>query len=161
MNPLVWLNPGRWLLYLTLAAALVAGYFAWQTHERDIGRAEIRSEYAKEAAAANTTRAAITPPIVQKEAAAQAQIRTVTKTIIKEVPTYVKDTDCPVPGGFRVLYDAAAHGVIPDPSGIADAAPAALADVASTTVENFGTYHEVAERLTALQEWVRAQASAK
>jgi len=44
MNPLTWLNPGRWLLYLALAAALVAGFFAWQSHERGIGREEGRAE---------------------------------------------------------------------------------------------------------------------
>lgn len=32
MNPLAWLNPARWLLYLGLAAALVLGYLAWEHH---------------------------------------------------------------------------------------------------------------------------------
>ena len=39
MNPFALLNPGRWMLYAAAVAAAVAGYFAWQTHERDIGAA--------------------------------------------------------------------------------------------------------------------------
>lgn len=149
------------LLYLALVAALVLGYRAWVDHIGDVREATVRAQYAKQAKTADDTRAAITPPIVEKEAAAQVQIRTITKTTIKEVPIYVKTTDCPVPGRFRVYYDAAANGVLPDPAAIPDAAPAALADVASTTATNFGTCHEIAQRLTSLQEWVRAQAEAK
>lgn len=52
MNPLAWLSPGRWLLYIALAGALVAGYFSWQAHERSIGRdqgrAEIQGKWDKE-----------------------------------------------------------------------------------------------------------------
>lgn len=46
MNPLAWLNPGRWLLYLALAGALVAGYFAWADHIGDVREAAVRAEYA-------------------------------------------------------------------------------------------------------------------
>lgn len=44
MNPLAFFNPGRWLLYLALAAALVGGFFAWRAHERSVGRDEGRAE---------------------------------------------------------------------------------------------------------------------
>ena len=39
------LNPGRWLLYLAAAAAAVAAYSLWTSHQRDIGRAEVRAEW--------------------------------------------------------------------------------------------------------------------
>ena len=90
-----------------------------------------------------------------------AAIVTVTKTIIKDRYVYVKDTDCALSGGFRVLHDAAAHGVIPQPAAIADAASAPAADVADTVATNYGTCHQIAERLTALQAWVRAQQDLK
>ena len=62
-----------------------------------------------------------------------------------------------MPGGFRVLHDAAAHGVIPDPARIADAAPVPAAAAAGTVAGNYGTCIENAQRLTDLQAWVRAQ----
>ena len=161
MNPLTWLNPGRWLLYGALLAALVLGYFAWADHIGDVREAKVRTEYQKQADTADKARAAIAAPIALKQAAAQARIVTVTKTIIKEVPTYVKTTDCPMPGGFRVLHDAAANGVLPDTSTIADAAAVPAPDVANTTVGNYGTCHQTSQRLIGLQDWVKAQQALK
>ena len=45
LNPLAWLNPGRWLLYLALAAALVAGYHAWANHLQAIGEQRTTLRY--------------------------------------------------------------------------------------------------------------------
>lgn len=161
MNPLAWLSPGRWLLYLALAAALVAGYFAWADHIGDAREVKIRAQYAEQAKKADEARAAISVPIAEKQIVVQEKIRTVFKTIIKEVPTYVSENDCPMSPGFRVFYDAAANGVIPDPARIPDAAHVPAQDVANTTAENFKTYHEVAARLTGLQDWVKAQQAVK
>jgi hypothetical protein len=41
-----WLSPARWLAVLALCAGLVAGYVGWRGHQREIGRAEVRTEYA-------------------------------------------------------------------------------------------------------------------
>lgn len=161
VSPFTWLDPYRWLLYLALFGALVLGYFAWADHVGDVRETKVRDQYAKQAKTTDEKRAAITPPIVKKEAAAQIKIRTITQTIIKKVPVYVQATDCPMPGGFRVLHDAAAHGELPDAARIPDAAAVPAQDVASTVAENYGTCREVAQRLTSLQEWVRAQATIK
>jgi hypothetical protein len=157
MNFLAWMNPGRWLLMLAGIAALTLGYFAWADHIGNEREAKVVARYAKQAVAADTKRDAITADLVPKAAAAQEKIRTVFKTITKEVTVYVKATDCPMPGGFRVYHDAAANGTLPDPAAVADAAPAPAKVVASTVAENYGTYYEVAQRLTSLQEWVKAQ----
>lgn len=45
MNPLAWLNPGRWLLYLALAGALWLGYGAWREHQQDIGEQRATQRY--------------------------------------------------------------------------------------------------------------------
>ncbi|MES2909846.1 MAG: hypothetical protein V4718_00570 [Pseudomonadota bacterium] len=161
MNPLAWLNPGRWLLYLALAAALVVGYFAWADHIGDVREAKVRADYAKQAKAANDKRAAVAPAIAAKEAAGQVRIVKVTETILKEIPVYVKADDCPMPAGFRVLHDAAADGRLPDPAAIPDAASVPAQDVASTVTQNYGICHQTAQRLTSLQEWVNAQAALK
>lgn len=157
MNLLAWLSPARWLLVLGALVALWAAYHAWAVHQQDIGYQRAQTEYALQAKKADDKREAVAAPIEARNQAATAQIVTVTKTIIQKVPVYVKTTDCPMPGGFRVLHDAAANGQVPDPARIADAAAAPAADVASTVATNYGTCHEIAQRLTDLQAWVRAQ----
>lgn len=46
MNPLAWLNPGRWLLYLAAAVAAVVAYNLWANRQQEIGRKEVRAEWA-------------------------------------------------------------------------------------------------------------------
>lgn len=45
-----WFSPTRWLVLLGLAAALAVGYAGWTHHQRDIGRTEVRAEWAAERA---------------------------------------------------------------------------------------------------------------
>lgn len=158
---LAWFNPTRWLLLAGMAFALTFAYFAWADHIGDVREAEVMARYAKQAKTVDAKRDAVAPQIAAKQEQQQVRIRTVTQTIIKEVPVYVQADACPLPGGFRVLHDAAAHGEVPDPARIADAAPAAAQDVAETLAANYGTYQEVAARLLGLQEWVRAQQALK
>lgn len=152
-----WLNPGRWLLVLVAVAALVLGYGAWAKHQQGVGYSRAQGEYATQAQKTDAKREAVAAPIAAKQESAQVQIRTITKTILKEVPVYVKADDCPMSPGFRLLVDAAANGEIPDPAGIADAAPVPAAVAAETTVTNYGTCHETAARLVGLQGWITAQ----
>lgn len=161
MNPIAWLNPGRWMLYAALAAALVLGYFAWADYVGDVREAEVRAQYAKQAKEADDKRTAVAAPIAARQEAAQEKIRTVFKTIIKEVPTYVSTHDCPMSPGFRVFHDAAAHGELPDASRIVDAAAVPAPDVASTVAANYQTCQADSARLTGLQDWVRTQIELK
>ena len=153
-----WLNPYRWLLVGGLIAALVAGYFAWSSHQQGIGYQKAQSEYTAQAVKTDLQRASIAVPLAAKQEAAQVQIRTITKTLIEKVPVYVKADACPLPGGFRLLHDAAAANVpVPDASGLIDATPVSAQSVAGTLVDNYSNYHETAARLIGLQEWVKAQ----
>lgn len=152
-----WLSPGRWLAVAALLAVLALGLWLLEAHGYD----RAVSEFAKQAEKVDDKREAIAAPIVVKQEAAQVQIRTVTKTIIEEVPFYVKADDCPLPAGFRVLHDAAANGEIPDAAAIADDRAVPVDTAAETVITNYGTAHETAERLRGLQEWVRAQEAAK
>lgn len=146
---------------VALVSALVAGYFAWADHIGNVREAKVRAEYAAQAAKVDAERAAVSAPIVAQHQETVIKIQTVYRTITKEVPVYVKVTDCPMPGGFRVLHDAAANGQVPDAARIPDAAPVAAKDVASTVSENYGTCRETSQRLTDLQAWVTAQESLK
>lgn len=156
-----WLNPGRWLLYICLIGSLWLGYHTWAEHQREIGRTEMRDQYAAQAKKTDDKRAAVSSPIAEQHAKAVVQIRTIYKTITKEVPVYVPSDSCPLPGGFRVLHDAAANGEIPDPASIPDAAIVPAQDAAATVAENYGTCRETAQRLTDLQAWAKAQQAIK
>lgn len=145
------------LFILLIAGALVGGFNAFVKYEQRIGYDRARADYDKQAVAVDEKRAAVTPPIESKAKEAVAKVQTVTKTIIKEVPVYVKATDCPMPGGFRVLHDAAANGEVPDASRIPDAATAPAQDVAATVADNYGTCRVIRENLIGLQAWVDAQ----
>ena len=60
MNPMMWLNPGRWLLYGALIAALVVGYFAWADHIGDKREAEVLAKIEKQRAVENAKNFQIT-----------------------------------------------------------------------------------------------------
>ncbi len=147
----------RWLALLALAGALLAfGWVKGASHEQ------------AKADAANLSATARTAIVRQRQAEATVQVltkyvdrvRTVHvagETIIKEVPVYVPADSPALPGGFRLLHDAAATGQLPNAAGIANAAPAPAQDAAETVAANYLTCRENAEQLTALQEWVREQ----
>ena len=156
-----WMNPTRWILLGLLVLSLIGA--AWRVHHNiwESGYDAARAEYQTQATTVNTKRAAVAEPIVQKQIVIQTRIRTVTETITKEIPVYVKADACPLPGGFRLLHDAAADGRVPDPAGLADAAAVPAQIVAETVVSNYGTCHQVAQQLIGLQEWIRAQQELK
>jgi len=88
-------------------------------------------------------------------------------TLIKEIPVYVTpiaDAACVVPAGFVRVHDAAAEGTPLDgAAGDADAAPSAVAlsAVAEVTAANYGTCHEAAAQVMALQDYIRGQLEAQ
>ena len=151
--------PYRLLVLALLSAALVG--FGWVK-----GAGHVQAEW--DAAVAKQSLQVV---VVQKRQA-EATVQVVTKyvdrvkivrqageTIIKEVPVYVPaeaDAACLVNRGFVRLHDAAAHGVVPEPAGDSDAAPAgvALSTVAGTVAENYTACRENAEQLSALQSWI-------
>lgn len=143
-----------------IVAALTAGLFVggtvtWQVQgwRHDAQRAEELAE----AQRINIKRESVSAEVGAKTVAAAERIRTVTRTQIVEVPTYVSANDCLLSPGFRMLHDAAAEGELPDPSGIADAAAVPAPDLAQTVVSNYGACTEQARRLSDLQDWIRMQ----
>lgn len=151
----------RWV-WIALAVLVLAW---WIRHEiRDYGqaqyakgRADLLAEQAKAAKPVIAQQAKVTERVVTKYVDRVRVIRERGATIVKEVPIYVPSDAAPLPGGFRLLHDAAAAGAVPDPAGIPDAAGVPAQDAAAVVAENYGTYHETAARLTALQDWVRQQ----
>lgn len=100
--------------------------------------------------------------IGQEVEAAKESIRYVTRTIIKEVPTYVTQEAadrCVVPDGAVRLLDAAATGNTPVPYAPGESPDAAsgigLPEVVSTVVENYGYTRELEATVTGWQDWYK------
>jgi hypothetical protein len=147
----------RLLALAALAVALVGyGWLKGAQHgERKLDAAEAKA--LKEGVRIVTLRGAVTTRIETKYLPQLARTEVITETIVKEVPVYVPRTDPDLSGGFRVLHDAAAAGRVPDPAGIADAAPVPAQDVASTVAANYGQCRQDQLKLQGLQEWVTEQ----
>jgi hypothetical protein len=147
-----------------LAAVFVFGFSRGATSVRDDWNAANAVQAVKlaeaEARAANATAKVVTEYVDRVRV-----VREKAKTIVKEVPVYVTpeaDAACVVPRGFVRVHDGAASNEVPGPAADSDADPSgvALSTVAEITAENYGTYHEVAEQLKALQKWVAEQQAA-
>lgn len=148
-----------WIALALVGAGWFYGHLRYNAGQRDVqekwdaaverGKAEI----AKLQAQANRVSTKIETQYITRV----EKIRGDTQTIVRQVPVFVPAGSCDLPGGFRVLHDAAAQGSVPDPAGAADAAPVPAQAAAATVVDNYGTCRETAERLTSLQQWVREQ----
>jgi len=120
--------------------------------------AEVKLEMAKK----ETASAEATVKVVTKYVNKVQIVKEKGNDIIKQVPVYITkdaDTKCDVPTGFVVLHDSASRNEVPDATRKIDATTSAvkISGVAETVVDNYTTYHEVAEQLRSLQEWVREQ----
>lgn len=104
--------------------------------------------------------------VAQVAQAHQDQIRTVTKTLVQQVPVYVNaqaDADCTLHAGTIRLLDAAASGTeLPATAqgpGDPDDAPSPfkLDQVAASVVGNYGLANAERLQLIDLQDWIRKQ----
>lgn len=77
--------------------------------------------------------------------------------VVREVPVYVPVGSCDLPGGFRLLHDAAATNSIPEASELPYAAAVPAQDAARTVAANYGTCNEIRVNLEELQGWVQQQ----
>ena len=80
------------------------------------------------------------------------------RTIIKEIPIYVKDT-CTLSADWRMLHDSAIYNELPDPARIADAEAIGLEAATQTILENYQACNVNAETLSSLQQWVRDESA--
>lgn len=161
---------GRWLAGagVVLGACLALWlYVAGVKHEAAVARALAASEgqeianlkfQAQQAAAT----AKISNAAEQKQIVVQHDIQVQTRTIVKEVPTYVTaqtDAECWVPVGLVRVYNAAATGADPaavsDPAGRLDGAASGItcSALAADLADNFGAARSNAAELMGLQSY--------
>ena len=120
--------------------------------------AEVKLEMAKK----ETASAEVTTKVVTKYINKVQIVKEKGNEIIKQVPVYITkdaDTKCDVPTGFVMLHDSASRNEVPDPTRKVDGStsPIKISGVAETVVDNYTTYHQVAEQLRSLQEWIKEQ----
>ncbi|HET6725898.1 MAG TPA: hypothetical protein VFH85_07830 [Gammaproteobacteria bacterium] len=157
--------PIRIWIALGVLAALAAGvlgyghwrYNAGQADTQDAWNASIergRAEIAKLKADAGKI-------TVRTETVTVEKVRTVHekgKTIVRQVPVYIPADSCALPGGFRVLHDAAARNEpVPESTVVADEAPVPAATVATVVAENYAGCHANAAVIEGWQAWAREQ----
>lgn len=158
-------------LWIGIVLAVLA-FFGWRIHaygeaRYEAGQASVQAKWDKSREKGRKEverlRAAAGRITLKTETVYVDRIKTIREkgdVIEKRVTVYVPAGSCPLPGGFRLLYDDAATGTVSDAADLADAAPVPAQDVASGVIDNFGTCHETAQRLTSLQDWVVAQCKA-
>lgn len=143
-----------------LAVLLIVGgtYRAGVVHERD--RQALAAAQQRELRLRVEERLrAETDRLAADLEAARDQRQVVTRTITREVPRYVRE---PAPqcadaglhaGGFRVLHDAAAVGVVPDPARVASAPAVGAADAAGTIADNYAACLDWRAQVIGWQQW--------
>jgi hypothetical protein len=144
-------------------------WFNWAAHlslqaQRDALASEIAGLKARQAAVSAQVRV-VTKTVVVHDAVAQTKIRTVTQTLLKEVPFAVPASLDPIlsSGWVRVHDDAVVGAVsLPGAAGPADDSPSGVDASAALTndVTNYGACRATAQRLTDLQAWVRGVTAA-
>ena len=143
---------------LAVLMILVGTYRAGVVHERDRQTAVAAQQREMRMRVEERLRAE-TDRLAADLEAARAQRQVVTRTITREVPRYVRE---PAPqcadaglhaGGFRVLHDAAAAGVVPDPARVADAPAVGAAAAAGTIADNYAACLDWRAQVIGWQLW--------
>ena len=108
---------------------------------------------------------------ISKQATQQVVTKYVTRTkvihekgkeIIKKVPFYVTvkdDSRCIIPNGFVSLWNSANEMRVPESASSVDekASAITLSQVAGQHAKEAEQYHQTAQQLSSLQEWIREQ----
>lgn len=79
------------------------------------------------------------------------------EVLVKEIPVYIPVDTPDLPGGFRVLHDAAVRSTIPSAAESIGAAPVRVADATETIIGNYTTCHLIREEVEAWRQWYQEQ----
>ena len=153
---------GNWQKYLIIGLVILAAAGVVWMHGYGKGSSrlfEYKAEQAEEAVRIIVKRGEVTEKVVTKYVERKAKTQVVTQTIEKEVIKYAEAN----PGvcldrDFRRLHDQSALNLSESSKpvdGEGGAPPAST--VLETVTKNYSACHRTADRLDALQEWVREQ----
>ena len=152
---------GRWLMVAALiAASYGAAYVKGRSDgydKRDAIAQAMLAEQDRLSAKLAANRAKITERIVIEYKDRVRVVREKGEEVIREVERLVPMGSCDLPGGWRVLHDAAAEGRFPESAERIASAAVPAQDAARTVAANYAVCRETAERLTSLQDWAIQQ----
>lgn len=145
-------------------SGLALSFYSWGVLQHHRGAAEVQKQWDD-----SISRGKV---IVDSLKAGQNKITTVTefkyidrvqvihekgKTITKLVPQFIPIDSCDLPGGFRLLHDAAVSGTIPSAADAVDAAPVPASTAATTITENYTICKAAISDLEGTREWIQQQ----
>lgn len=87
-------------------------------------------------------------------------IREKGRVIRQEIPVYIPQDTANLPGGFRLLHDAAATNSIPSTSEIPNAFSVSVREATDTITKNYTTCNLAISELKELRAWVSEQGRA-
>lgn len=165
MNPLaIFAGPYGLLIKWGIIASLVAsfaGYFWMKGNEHGTQKLlDYQAAQAIEAVRIAKGRDTVTVKVVDNFIKVKGETKVRTEYIDREIVRY-ENTGLCLDADWRRLHDAAARNAVPDaglkPDGERGAPTAATA--LKTVTANYAACHRTADRLDALQGWVRGQQS--
>lgn len=151
------LIPG-WAKALVVAAIVAAiAYAGWSIRSTYAERDSLKTTVAAQAetlklAAKVTT---VTSEVMSARVQSAASIKAKAKDVQVEIHKRLAGGKCSLPGDWRVLHDSAADGETPPPTSGTDGPTVTAEEAASTVADNYETYHDTADRLTKLQQWIQ------
>jgi hypothetical protein len=158
----------KWGLIALLALGVV-GSVLWYGHsEKAEGKAEVQAQWdaqkardEAEIARLTALRAKVTVKVETVYVDRVQVVREKARAIETVREVFVPVDSGELPGGFRLFFDAAITGSIPESASITDAAPVPIADVADTHAVNTERCHIAYETVAAWQAWATQQAAVK
>lgn len=148
---------GRWIVL----AVVVAGAAAFaRSHFINEGRQQVLAENQAAALKIIVQQGAITERVVNKYIKVAGATETVTQTVEKEIVRYAEtNTSTCLDADWRRLHDSAALNAVPAPGQPPDGTSGApdSATALETVTKNYARCNRTADRLDALQDWVRQQ----
>jgi hypothetical protein len=146
-------------------ALLIASFGAWSWFKGNAHGTQKLIDYqgkqATEALRIGRARDVVTTQVVKEYIRVRGKTEVVEKTVEKEVIRYAEaNPGVCLDAGWRRLHDAAALNTVPGPASGTDVAPRAAEAIEGVTT-NYAAAQRNADRLAALQNWVKQQQGVK
>lgn len=154
----------RLVMWLLALGGLLFGVWKYGHSRYEAGEREVKAEWnasiergRKEVERLKTEAGKVTVKVETKYVDRVKTIREKGETIVQVREVFVPVDSGYLSGGFRLFYDAAIQGAVPDSAGIANAAPVPIAAVADTHARNTEKCHIAYATVNGLREWITEQ----
>lgn len=147
-----------------LAVSLFLGFAAYRMDalikERNELRLDVASQQAVIESLQNTQQ--VTEVVLSDRVRSKAAIQERAKDVQVEIQKRLGgEPVCALPPDWRLLHDAAASDSrLPEAPSGADATAVTPQEAASTVADNYATYHDTADQLRKLQQWIQGVSNA-